>query len=54
MSGTRDTSADAVLPAGESPPSRAVIPWPLGFSPLLFLGDLVRFLARSANRDILS
>lgn len=54
MSGARDTSADAVRPAGESPPLRPAIPWPLGFAPLLFSGDFIRFLARRANRDIQS
>lgn len=54
MSGARDTPADSVRPEGQCAPLRPIIPWPLGFSPLLFPGDFIRFLARRANRDILS
>lgn len=54
MNGVRDTSADTVRPVGPCALPHPVIPWPLGFSPLLFLGDFIYFLARRANRDSLS
>lgn len=54
MSGVSDTPTDAAMPEGSVPPPRPVIPWTFGFSPLLFLGDCVRFFARHANRETLS
>lgn len=54
MSGVSGTSADAAMLEGSVPPPRPVIPWTFAFSPLLFLGDCVRFFARRANRDMLS
>ncbi|GAD49749.1 hypothetical protein NT2_06_01890 [Caenibius tardaugens NBRC 16725] len=54
MSGGRNMPADALGPAHRNALRRPVIPWPLGFAPLLFLGDCILILARRADRDILS
>lgn len=54
MSGGRDGPAAPSRSANRNALRRPVIPWPLGFAPLLFLGDFIRFFARRASRDILS
>lgn len=51
MSGVPNVRTDATYPEPGRAPLYPVIPWTLGFAPLLIVGILVRFRDFRVNKD---